>query len=121
MKTYKGTLNLPTHMSTEHRSALLDRRLKIVNLPYDTFINKYEFVAVRTLRGYLVEAIFSGVLGALFYVLLMVCIYSCLLGYYGAVTVLMAFLILLGSIFLDKAKNYNQTTAEYYIDIQPRT
>ena len=74
MKTYKGKLNIPTRMSNEHQSDLLNRKLRILGLTYEVFSDKYEFIAVRTLRGHLMETILPLLWGVLLYTLVILTI-----------------------------------------------
>lgn len=120
MKTYKGKLNLPTHMTSEHQSDLLNRKLKILGLTYDAFIDKYEFVAVRTLRGHLVEAIFPFAMGCILYTLLTLFIAALDQSHYILAVVVVVLALVSAYHLRNNARTYDQTSAEYYIDIQKR-
>ena len=108
-------------MSTDERSVDLDRKIKMVGLPLDEFITKYQFVSKRTLRGYLLEVvnfIFStGILCLLLYS----CVSNFLEGdYIYSFVFLVSYIYAMSFTSLLRKDIYLLNYAEFYIDIRRR-
>lgn len=122
MKTYKGLLNVPTTMSSKYGSIQLNRKIKIIGLPYNEFIEKYMFITKRTLRGYIIEAINIIFMVAIFYAVSKVMIDAIFnQDEFLAIISLVVYLYMLFSPTLFRSRTiYERYNAEYYIDIERR-
>lgn len=122
MKIYKGLVNVPDEMTCEHRSAEMDKKIKIIGLPFDEFIKRYKFISKRTLRGYLIEFINIAIIGLVLYVVGIMSLLCFMAEYYGYATVniILWFYLMFSKTIFYTRETYNLNHAEYYIDIERR-
>lgn len=121
MKTYKGLQNVPNEVTSIVRDENLDKKIKIIGIkdPKE-FFKKYNFVAKRTLRGYVREYLRIVVFGLLIYILGVLSYAAFDLGHYGLFILhflLSVYLLFSSSVFCMQ-KDYINQFAEYYIDIE---